>query len=391
MTIPARSPAARQPASTKWKGSPQPAAATAAAIQFTCPGCQKSVRVKAAAAGQQGQCPHCKTVVKIPLQSTPAARPATPGLTPLDGSNGLTPLPSADSLTPLPDTDGLTPLGASDPFASAPDPFAGLTELGASSGLGSQDPFGGAASYPASSTNPYASPAATPSYAARSSTSRGKGNRKGLPWDNKSRHQGAFVETAKLVLFSPVEAFSAMRRSGGDAHPLLFCVLGTMIGGAFAVLYRVIVDAVILIPLMLQQEGAESAGTIVGTVVGRVIGVVLGFGFAILFTVIWSYVMAGFIHVGLIVLGGANHAFETTSRVVQYTWGATSLAAIIPCVGPLIQFFANIVILSIGISNAHETSGVRATFAVLIPFLLCIGAFVGLIFAGIAWAASLAN
>ena len=75
MTIPTRSPAANQPTGAKWKGTPRPAA-TAAPIQFTCPGCHKSVRVNASAAGQQGQCPHCQTVVKIPqnTSATPAQR-----------------------------------------------------------------------------------------------------------------------------------------------------------------------------------------------------------------------------------------------------------------------------------------------------------------------------
>ena len=66
MTIPTTSPATNQPAAAKWKGTPKPAVSTDP-IQFTCPGCRKSVRVNASAAGKQGQCPHCQTVVKIPL------------------------------------------------------------------------------------------------------------------------------------------------------------------------------------------------------------------------------------------------------------------------------------------------------------------------------------
>lgn len=390
MTIPAQSAAAKQPASQKWKGAPQPAAAP---IQFTCPGCQKSVRVKAAAAGQQGQCPHCKSVVKIPHKSAPPP-PSTSGLTPLGGLDGLTPLPDDGGLTPLPDsaagTPGLTPLAASDPLGSTADPFAGLTEVSASSGFGSQDPFGGAASAPGP-VNPYASPAPSASYAQRSSPTRSKGSRKGLPWDNKRRHDAPFWGTVKLVFFSPVEAFVAMRRSGGDAPPLLFCVYGTMIGGAFAVLYRLGMDAIVTLPMLASGDGAEGSARMAGMVVGMIIGVIVGYGFLILATVISSYIMAGMVHLGLMVLGGANYGFQTTARVVHYTWGATSLAGMIPCVGPLIQFFANVVILSIGMSNAHETSGVKATFAVLIPFLVCIGAFTALFFAGIAWIASMAN
>jgi hypothetical protein len=168
-----------------------------------------------------------------------------------------------------------------------------------------------------------------------------------------------------------------------------------MIGGAFAMLYRVIFDVIFTLPLLLSGGGGEGSpqesARMAGVVVGTIMGVVVGYGLLILFTVIWSYVMAGLIHLSLIVLGGANYGFQATARVVHYTWGATALSAVVPCVGPLIQFFANIVILSIGMANAHETSGVKATFAVLIPFLVGIGVFVGSIFAIVAWLASIAN
>jgi len=281
-------------------------------------------------------------------------------------------------------------LGSSDPFGSGPDPLSALDDLSASSGFGSQDPFGGAAAYQQAPVNPYASPAA-PSYAKKSSSSKSRGSRSGLPWDKKNRRDAPYVDTAKLVLFSPVNAFSLMRRSGGDANPLLFCIYGTMIGGAFSLLYRLILDAIFTLPLMMQQGGGEQTARMVGMVVGMIIGVVVGFGMLILMTVIGSYVNAGIVHVCLKVLGGANHDFETTVRVVHYTWGATALSGVIPCVGPFIQLVANVVIMSVGLANAHETSGVKTTFAVLIPFILCIGAMVGLgvaIFAMIASAAA---
>ena len=88
-------------------------------------------------------------------------------------------------------------------------------------------------------------------------------------------------------------------------------------------------------------------------------------------------------------MGGANHGFETTARVIQYTSGATALCGVFPVVGKLVQFIADIVIMSIGIANSHETSGVKATFAVLLPFLLCLASIGVLVFllAASVWAA----
>jgi uncharacterized membrane protein len=59
--------------------------------------------------------------------------------------------------------------------------------------------------------------------------------------------------------------------------------------------------------------------------------------------------------------------------------GSTALCAVIPFVGGFVQFIANLVIMSIGLAKAHETSGLKATFAVLIPMLLCIALVVGVV------------
>jgi len=270
---------------------------------------------------------------------------------------------------------------APDPFATVPDPFGGLTEQATSNAFGSQDPFssqdpfGGAASFPSAPVNPYASPQPSASYAKKTATSRQTGNRRGLPWDRKDTHDEPFLGTIKLVLFSPSEAFSAMRHSGGDAHPVLFCIYGNLIGGAFAMLYRVIVDLIFTLPDIMQGGGGQAA---VMFFVSLAVGLVIALVSIVAGSVVGSYVNAGMMHLCLMMLGGANQSFETTARVVQYTWGATALAGVIPCVGPLVQAIANLVILCLGLANAHQTSGVKATFAVLIPLILCVGAVIGL-------------
>jgi len=172
------SPAAKQPAGAKWKGAPKPAV-TSAPIQFTCPGCLKSVRVSGSAAGKQGKCPHCQTVVKIPLVTSTSPTPSpTPGLTPLDDTADLTPLDSTPGLTPIDSTPGLTPLDGTDgltPLGGAPDPFGGPTDMNAPINQASQNPFGGASSMQSMQASPYASPVSRPRQAKRSGGSSASG------------------------------------------------------------------------------------------------------------------------------------------------------------------------------------------------------------------------
>jgi hypothetical protein len=49
-----------------------------AVIEFKCSGCQKTLKVKDAAAGKRGKCPNCQTVVSVPNASTPPPAAAVP-------------------------------------------------------------------------------------------------------------------------------------------------------------------------------------------------------------------------------------------------------------------------------------------------------------------------
>jgi hypothetical protein len=183
------------------------------------------------------------------------------------------------------------------------------------------------------------------------------------------------------VWTDPKLAFSLMRHSGGDSHPMWFCLLGNLIGMTIAIVYRVLWDAIFTLPAVFADRPDGSAvGYIMGMIIGLIIGIALLAVFLIIFLVIAVYIKAGLIHLSLMMLGGANQGFDTTARVIQYTSGATALCGVIPVVGKLVQFFADIVIMSVGIANAHKTSGAKATFAVLIPYLLCLASIGALIF-----------
>jgi hypothetical protein len=377
------------------------------------------VRTPVAAGGKKGKCPHCQEVVQIPAKSNiftakpmPVAKPITakplpakptpqpepeiidleempasetPGLTPLGtgltplGSgltplgSGLTPLggaPLGGGLTPLPGPvanpygGGLTPLGPASAAPSAPDPFGGLTPLSSYPAVTPPpgfNPLGLPASSLGSSPNPYAAPSpfgsgyGQPAYQTRTISDS---HRRGLAWE-RDPSMDAFGETMNLVLGSPQEAFSNMRRTGGLGNPIGFLIIGSVIGQIANAIYYGVIGP------FLQAAAGERPFNIEALVVVAVIQLVGGVIGAVIFAPIMTFVIAGIYHLLLLMVGGANAGYEATFRSVCFVSGSTSILLAIPCIGPLLAFFFSIYCLIQAFTNAHETSGGKAAFSVL--------------------------
>ena len=91
------------------------------------------------------------------------------------------------------------------------------------------------------------------------------------------------------------------------------------------------------------------------------------------------------------IVGGANHSFETTFRVFAFTQGSTGPLQIIPLCGGLISFVWAIVCNCIGLARAQETDTGRAVLAVFSPLIVCCGglSLIAFMFLGAgAWSAS---
>jgi hypothetical protein len=309
-------------------------------------------------------------VIQIPAGGSPATAAAT----------GLEPLPSSDGLTPL-DDGGLTPLGA--PGARPPQGGGGLDDLFADlPGPGQSaaaNPFGAPVADPLGSygggggVNPYAAPTTFAPKKSRAPVHTGKPKRNGLPWDNRERASAPFSDTAKAVLFSPKAAFYKMKRTGGIGGPLMFCVSGILCGTLAAMLWNFLFQAIMIIPVLSSLD-AEKVGVVLGSLLlGMVIGLSVGLVFAVTGAIMGAFINAGLTHVCLALVGGAEHPFETTMRVVCYTSGAAALCQVVPLCGGLINMVAYPVILIIGIYAAHETSGGKAAAAVMLPGIVLCG------------------
>jgi hypothetical protein len=185
--------------------------------------------------------------------------------------------------------------------------------------------------------------------------------RSGLPWEHRQQLGlvKAFVDTVILVLSKPVEAFGMMKIEGGLVEPAIYAV----IGGTLAKL----VATLVFLPLHAIgfMANRESAALLIIQLVLWPLGVAIG-----------VFIGSGMIHLSLMLLGGAKKPFETTFRVICFAFGSASPISIVPFCGTWIALVYNVVLNCLGIARAHETDTGKAVMAVLIPMLVCCGAFV---------------
>src|SRR4029079_16985655 len=89
--------------------------------------------------------------------------------------------------------------------------------------------------------------------------------------------------------------------------------------------------------------------------------------------VICLFIVAGIVHLFLMIVGGANQPFETTFRVLAFTQGSTGVLQLIPVCGGVIAAVWGIVVNCIGLARAHETDTGRAVLAVVVALVICCG------------------
>lgn len=208
--------------------------------------------------------------------------------------------------------------------------------------------------------NPYAAPTAGGIDLSKPLTDESL--RVGLPWEREGKSAATFWGTFKEIMASPTDAFRRMRRVGGLADPMWYGVIGGTIGTWFGLLYPSLIN--------MARAAAGSQEAVVIMVFYGCFAV-----FAPLLVIVGFFINSGITHLMLMLVGGARRPFETTFRVVAYAGGATSLLCVIPCVGSLFQGILNLIYVILGLANAHEISGAKASMAVLLPLFIICGLF----------------
>jgi hypothetical protein len=193
----------------------------------------------------------------------------------------------------------------------------------------------------------------------------------GNPWERRSQlgFLAALIETTKQVLTEPVAFFRAMPVTGGLGSPLLYAVIIAYVGLIASTIYNLVFNSVISSSLTQMGSGGE-LGKLAPFLTGTT-SLVMNLLFGPVFIVIGLFIGAGLFHLVLLALGGATRGFEATFRVAAFSQAA-SIFNIVPMCGGLIGLVYTLVLLVIGLSEAHQISRGKAAAAVLIPFaLLC--------------------
>lgn len=197
-----------------------------------------------------------------------------------------------------------------------------------------------------------------------------------VPWEDPAR--GFFdrlLETTKRVLSAPGDFFRHMPVTGGFGRPMMYALLLGSLAIWVGVAYQGVSQGVM--GMMMPSGGDRYAP--LARMVGSGVGLVMTAVLAPVLVLIGLFLGAGVTHLALVLFGGAKQGFEATFRVACYAF-APSVITIVPFCGGMIGGIWRIVVMIIGVSEAHGVSKGVAAAAVLVPLVVlcccCGGAIV---------------
>lgn len=191
-----------------------------------------------------------------------------------------------------------------------------------------------------------------------------------LPWERRSElgFLNAFVETVRLFVASPSEAWRRTREKGDYAEPLIFAILVSWIGVAVSAVWTGFLGNPFL--AFLPPEMKEKVGSAMAANVGMLL---IQVGLAPVFVVVWLFLGAAIYHVSFLMVGATKDSasgFEGTFRTVSYS-SVSQLANLVPFVGWLVALVWSPVLMVMGAVRMHRTTQGRAIAGILIPLAVC--------------------
>lgn len=192
----------------------------------------------------------------------------------------------------------------------------------------------------------------------------------GLPWERRAEYGffNALVETIKLFVTNPVEAWRRTKERGDFADPLVFAILVSWVGIAVSSLWSGLFGQAwtAFLPAEMKERFGEAFATNAGAILIQV-------GIAPILILIGMFVGSAIYHVSFLVVGATRDSsagFEGTFRVVAYA-SVSNLANVIPFFGGLAALVWNLILMVLGAVRIHRTTQGKAIAGVLIPLLLC--------------------
>ena len=225
----------------------------------------------------------------------------------------------------------------------------------------SPPPPGGFAPPPGSAPPPPSSPYAPPP-SMSAPQPRDPSTTPPMPWLERSRLGlvTALIDTVKLIVTDPKDAFSRIRADGDYMSPFIFSLIiswpAVIIGQMWSFLLNSLIS--------FGDQATMGFG---------LLQIVLILVLYPLIHLVSLFIMAGLYHVSLMIVSALNRSqvgFEGTFKVACYAM-VSQAAGVVPIIGALIGLVAFIVFMVVGFERAHETSQGKAIVGVLIPLALC--------------------
>ena len=185
----------------------------------------------------------------------------------------------------------------------------------------------------------------------------------GLPFEDTSRpFLDGLVETIRLIVTQPRDAFRMMAPEGDIGRPLVYAVVLGWIGLIASQLYNLVFQGAMMRMLGSRMHGMGFGGSVGTAMIMIVVGPIM--------VVIGLFIWSGLVHLALMLVGGANRSFTATVRSLAYAQ-TSALAQVIPFCGGFAAAIWGIVLSVFAISAAHETTDGKAAAAVLLPMVFC--------------------
>ncbi len=182
------------------------------------------------------------------------------------------------------------------------------------------------------------------------------------------------VQTVRLLVMNPTEAFSRLRSDGDLTSPMFFGIIVSWVCMLLSQLWNVLLSNT-LGGAFGDIEGLEllfQAPSIL-----KLVGVMLLW--PVIFVVI-VFIGAGILHLCLMMVGAmvkTELGFEGTLKVYLYAT-VSWLALLVPFAGSLVGTLWYAVLLVLGFAKVHRTGQGRSLIAVLIPTIVCCVCVIGI-------------
>ena len=202
----------------------------------------------------------------------------------------------------------------------------------------------------------------------------------GLAWEAQAIGPESFLDTAKLFITAPDQAWARTRETGDYTRPLLFAVIIAWVGAIFNAVWGTMFGAGLMkmLPAQYSRFGAMGMG-------GR--GLIANIILAPIFILCGLFIGSAIFHVSFMIVGALTNSksqFEGTFRVVSYS-SIAQIAYVIPFVGGFVALVWRIYLMMLGVQQLHKANQGKALMGILLPIVLCCGcAAIGMIFAGAA-------